>query len=125
MGTYSYVSGDDKWEKPFQVTGYNDRLFEWNQHTITEFIRDQWVERPQGAHCENTKIWPYCLSAAGLGLQLYDKITTKEIDQALIMSARQKIEKDTKMYPDSILTFSKFRIHFVLGFKNSQLSHIS
>ncbi len=27
-------------------------------------------------------------------VQLYDKITTKEIDQALIMSARQKIEKD-------------------------------
>ena len=27
-------------------------------------------------------------------LQLYDKIPTKEIDQALIMSARQKIEKE-------------------------------
>ena len=27
-------------------------------------------------------------------VQLYDKITTKEIDQALIMSARTKIEKD-------------------------------
>lgn len=74
LGTYSYVSGDDKWEKPFEVTGYNDRLFQWNQHSITEFIEDQWSERPQGAHCENTKIWPYCLSAAGLSLQLYDKL---------------------------------------------------
>ncbi len=27
-------------------------------------------------------------------VQLYDKITTKEIDSALIMSARQKIEKE-------------------------------
>ena len=27
-------------------------------------------------------------------VQLYEKITTKEIDKALIMSARQKIEKD-------------------------------
>ena len=27
-------------------------------------------------------------------VQLYDKITTKEIDQALIMSARQKMEKE-------------------------------
>ena len=27
-------------------------------------------------------------------VQLYDKITTKEIDKALIMSARQKIEKE-------------------------------
>ncbi len=74
LGTYSYVSGDDKWEKPFQVTGYNDRLFQWTQHSITEFIEDQWSERPQGPNCENTKIWPYCLSAAGLSLQLHDKI---------------------------------------------------
>ena len=27
-------------------------------------------------------------------VQLYDKITTKEIDKALIMSARQKVEKE-------------------------------
>lgn len=74
LGTYSYVSGDDKWEKPFQVTGYNDRLFQWTQHSITEFLEDQWSERPQGPNCENTKIWPYCLSAAGLSLQLYDKL---------------------------------------------------
>jgi len=78
LGTYSYVSGDDKWEQPFKMTGYNDRLFEWTQHSITEFITDQWSERPQGAHCENTKIWPYCLSAAGLGLQLYDKVFDKK-----------------------------------------------
>ena len=74
LGTYSYVSGDDKWEKPFKMTGYNDRLFEWTQHGITSFLEDQWTERPQGAHCENTKIWPYCVSAAGLSMQLYDKI---------------------------------------------------
>jgi hypothetical protein len=74
LGTYSYVSGDDKWESPFEVTGYQERMFEWSQHSITQFIEDQWAERPQGAQCENTKIWPYCLSAAGLSLQLYDKI---------------------------------------------------
>lgn len=74
LGSYSYVSGDNKWEKPFEVTGYNDRMFHWTQHSITEFIADQWAERPQGAQCENTKIWPYCLSAAGLSLQLHDKL---------------------------------------------------
>ena len=74
LGSYSYVSGNDKWEKPFEVTGYNDRMFQWTQHSITEFIADQWSERPQGAQCENTKIWPYCLSAAGLSLQLHDKL---------------------------------------------------
>ena len=74
LSTYSYVSGDDKWERPFQMTGYQNRLFDWTQHSITKFIEDQWSERPQGAHCENTKVWPYCLSAAGLSLQLYDKV---------------------------------------------------
>jgi hypothetical protein len=68
------VSGDDKWEKPFEVTGYNNRMFQWTQHSINQFIEDQWSERPQGAQCENTKIWPYCLSAAGLSLQLHDKL---------------------------------------------------
>lgn len=44
--------------------------------------------------CENL----YNVSASEVVLdahvQLYDKITTKEIDQALIMSARQKMEKE-------------------------------
>ena len=74
LSTYSYVSGDDKWERPFKMTGYKNRLFDWTQHSITQFIEDQWSDRPQGAHCENTKVWPYCLSAAGLSLQLYDKV---------------------------------------------------
>jgi len=33
-----------------------------------------WTARPEGPHCENTKIWPYCLSAAGLGLLLHDRL---------------------------------------------------
>lgn len=74
LSTYSYVSGDDKWQRPFKMTGYKNRLFDWTQHRINQFIEDQWSERPQGAHCENTKIWPYCLSAAGLSLQLHDKV---------------------------------------------------
>ena len=74
LSTYSYVSGDDKWERPFKMTGYQNRLYDWTQHSITQFIEDQWSDRPQGAHCENTKVWPYCLSAAGLSLQLYDKV---------------------------------------------------
>jgi hypothetical protein len=77
LATYSYVSGDDKWERPFKMTGHNNRLFDWTQHSITQFLEDQWSERPQGPHCENTKIWPYCLSAAGLSLQLYDKVFDK------------------------------------------------
>lgn len=75
LSIYAYVSGSDKWEHPFRVTGCRDRLFEWSHRGIAQFLTDQWADRPQGPHCENTKIWPYCLSAAGLGLQLYEKIS--------------------------------------------------
>ena len=77
LGFYRYVSGDDKWEQPFKITGYQNRLFEWDHHSIVSFMHDQWSERPQGMHCENTKIWPFCLSGAGLGLQLYDGLFGK------------------------------------------------
>lgn len=75
LSIYRYVSGDDKWERPFEVTGYRDRRFAWTHHRIAEFLNLQWREQPQGPHCENTKIWPFCLSAAGLGLQLYDGVS--------------------------------------------------
>ncbi len=74
MCFYRYVSGDDKWEKPFQVCGYRDQLFEWDQPRLVDFIHAQWKERPQGPHCENTKVWPFCVSGAGSGLQLYDQL---------------------------------------------------
>lgn len=74
---YRYVSGDDKWEHPFKVVGYQERLFDWDHHRIVGFMHDQWAERPQGVHCENTKIWPFCVSGAGLGLQLYDGLHGK------------------------------------------------
>ena len=77
LSAHRYISGDDKWERPFSVTGYNDRLYEWSHHGIAEYLSSQWSERPEGPHCENTKIWPYCLSAAGLGLQLYDRLHGK------------------------------------------------
>jgi len=74
---YRYVSGDDKWEQPFKMAGYQERLFEWDHHRLVSFMHDQWAERPQGVHCENTKIWPFCVSGAGLGLQLYDGLHGK------------------------------------------------
>jgi hypothetical protein len=71
---YDYISGDDKWRKPFKIVGYQDREFEWTQDRVVERLSRQWSERPAGIHCENTKVWPFCLAAAGLGLQLYDKL---------------------------------------------------
>jgi hypothetical protein len=75
LSIYRYVSGDEKWEAPFRVAGYRDETFEWTHYRIAEFLNHQWKDRPQGPHCENTKIWPFCVSAAGLGLQLYDQVS--------------------------------------------------
>ena len=78
LSIYRYISGDDKYEQPFKVTGYADEEFEWDQHRICERLAQQYSEHPEGPHCENTKIWFSCNSAAGLGTYLYDKIFGKQ-----------------------------------------------
>lgn len=107
LSVYKSVSGDDKWEQPFAVTGYGGRRFDWTHTDIARFIHDQWAEQPQGAHCENTKIWPYCLSAAGLGLQLHDKVNGGHLhsvyDQWIDYAQRHFLVKnsdgDLSMFP--------------------------
>jgi len=74
LSIYAYVSDDGKWHEPFSVAGVERSRHEWTHACIAEFLAHQWANRPQGPHCENTKIWPYCLSAAGLGLQLFDRL---------------------------------------------------
>ena len=54
--------------------GYHNRQFTWTHARIASLISAQFAARPQGPHCENTKIWPFCVSAAGLGLKLYDAL---------------------------------------------------
>lgn len=76
LAIHRYVSGDDKWDRPFPVAGLEDQTFEWTHSRIASFLSEQWEARPEGPHCENTKIWPFCLSAAGLGLQLTDRTTS-------------------------------------------------
>ena len=78
LGIYRYISGDDKYERPFDVTGYGDQVFQWDQHGIAALLERQYRERPEGPHCENTKIWFACNTAAGLGLHLYDRIHGRE-----------------------------------------------
>ena len=38
LSAYEYVSGDSKWQRPFEMTGYRDRRFRWTHHEIAEFI---------------------------------------------------------------------------------------
>ena len=58
MGLYGYVSGDDKWNRPFDVTRDGENNFTWTYSRIAQHLFDQMTARPQGCHCENTKIWP-------------------------------------------------------------------
>ncbi|MCP5347638.1 MAG: twin-arginine translocation signal domain-containing protein [Gammaproteobacteria bacterium] len=74
LSIYKYVSGDDKWEQPWEIAGYENEHFEWTQPRIVEHLRQQYIEHPEGPHCENTKIWPLCNSAAGLGIYLSDQL---------------------------------------------------
>ena len=72
LGIHRAVSGEKTWEKPFEMAGLDDRTFAWTHSKIASYLSDHWKENPEGPHCENTKVWPYCLSAAGLGLQMTD-----------------------------------------------------
>ena len=72
LGLYRYVSGDDRWNSTFLVTGLDDAEFAWSHAGVNALLVQQWTARPEGPHCENTKVWPYCLAAAGLGLRMHD-----------------------------------------------------
>ena len=72
LGIHRAVSGESNWERPFEMTGLEDRTFPWTHTGIATYLSDHWKRHPEGPHCENTKVWPYCLSAAGLGLQMTD-----------------------------------------------------
>jgi hypothetical protein len=73
LAIYRDVAGTDTWDRPFEVTGLDDQRFPWSHGKINRFLSEQWAGVWHGPHCENTKVWPLCLSAAGLGLQLSDK----------------------------------------------------
>lgn len=82
LATHKYISGDDKWARPFKVTGYGDETFDWDMHRIAARLEAQYRAHPEGPHCENTKIWIYCNAAGGLGMHLYDKVFGKKTHQA-------------------------------------------
>jgi hypothetical protein len=82
LATHKYISGDDKWARPFKVTGYHDETFDWDMHRIAERLESQYRAHPEGPQCENTKIWIFCNSAGGLGMHLYDKVFGKNTHRA-------------------------------------------
>ena len=59
LSLHRYVSGDDKWDKPFTLISEPEHAFTWSHSSIAEYLAKQWRDNPMGCHCENTKIWPY------------------------------------------------------------------
>ncbi|MGZ4690815.1 MAG: linalool dehydratase/isomerase domain-containing protein, partial [Acidimicrobiia bacterium] len=72
LGLHLRTTGDERWNDPFDIVRDGENTFTWFHSAIAEHLHDQWQHNPDGCHCENTKIWPYCLAGAGLGLQLHD-----------------------------------------------------
>lgn len=94
LSTHKYISGDDKWARPFKVTGYGDDEFEWDHHRLATRLDEQYRQRPEGPHCENTKVWFFCNSAAALGMLLYDKVYGRQTH----LAAQNFIEYSRKNY---------------------------
>ncbi|MFD0441172.1 linalool dehydratase/isomerase domain-containing protein [Streptomyces chartreusis] len=84
LGIRRYVSDEPREDIPFEVSGYQNRTFVWTHRRMARFISDQLAARPQGTHCENTKIWLFCLSAAGLGLQLHDALLGTTVNEPFL-----------------------------------------
>jgi hypothetical protein len=72
LGLHLRTTGDERWNRPFDLVRDGENTFTWFHSAIAEHLHGQWQRNPNGCHCENTKIWPYCLAGAGLGLQLHD-----------------------------------------------------
>lgn len=72
LGLQRRTTGSDRWDKPFDMIRDGINTFSWTHSAIAAEIASQWHARPEGLHCENTKIWPFCSSGTGLGLQLAD-----------------------------------------------------
>ena len=72
LGLHRRVTGNARWDAPFDIVRDGEHTFTWWHTKIAEHLAEQWRAHPEGCHCENTKIWPYCLAGAGFGLQLAD-----------------------------------------------------
>jgi len=59
MSLHRYVSGNDKWDKPFDMIRDGKDTFTWSHSKIADYLAGQWHNSQMGCHCENTKIWPY------------------------------------------------------------------
>ena len=59
LGCHLYVSGDQRWNRPFEMIRDGELTFTWTHSRINRLIAEQWAAHAEGVHCENTKIWPF------------------------------------------------------------------
>jgi hypothetical protein len=59
LGLHLYVTGDRRWNIPFDVVRDGPHTYTYTHSGINHLLAQGWAERPEGCHCENTKIWPY------------------------------------------------------------------
>jgi hypothetical protein len=59
LGLHLYVTGDRRWNIPFDVVRDGPHTYTYTHSGINHLLAQGWTERPEGCHCENTKIWPY------------------------------------------------------------------
>ena len=50
LGLYRYVSGDDKWQQPFDIVRDGEKTFTWDHTKIANYLTHQWAGRPEGCH---------------------------------------------------------------------------
>jgi len=58
-GYWNFSSGVDvaDWNMLAVMIRDGERTFTWTHSGIVEHLARQWAGRPEGVHCENTKIW--------------------------------------------------------------------
>jgi hypothetical protein len=78
LGLHLRTTGNERWNRPFDIVRDGENTFTWFHSAIADHLHVQWSRTPDGCHCENTKIWPYCLAGAGLGLKLHDLLRGTE-----------------------------------------------
>jgi hypothetical protein len=50
LGLHLYVSGDEKWNAPFDMVRDGENTFTWTHTDIANHLASQWSARPEGCH---------------------------------------------------------------------------
>jgi hypothetical protein len=72
ISLYGYVSGDDRFDRPFEVVYDDDWKFEYDHRALNEMIAEQWRQSWPGIVCEAGKIFSWCSNLGGTAVKIFD-----------------------------------------------------